>query len=348
MQIYRVPDERRYWAVRAESGKYFDHFTTHGVIALAHLNLLELEDTTEKSPPLDWKTLRGNFLRHKEVLKNTKNKTSSHLAQVQSFLYEMKVGDWVVTIGHGALRFGRIIGKPFIKKDPLTIVYDRQTGRKVDMYMDLRRQVEWGPSIARRDLPYGLLLSLKANQTLFCLDARWEAIYHSLYAAFLRDDKLYLSAKITTEDDIKNHSVSTIFKLLDEIEVIGKEFARTGKIDDFENVFSEYIDQDQLSITTKAQFHSPGEIWNAVTATVGQVNIDHWITYTVTAYSMLFGNKKMGFDGLVDLDTRKKIWDLVIERIKKNRAEKVVDSLQLELPKIDTSKLEDSSKDKTQ
>lgn len=347
MNIYRVPDERRYWAVRAESGQYFDHFTSYGIIALAHLNLLELEDSTEESPPFDWSTLRGNFLRHKDVSNNSKNKTSSHLAQVQSFLYDMNVGDWVVTVGHGAVRFGRIVGKAFIKKDIVTFVYDIQTGRKVDMNMHLRRHVEWGPSIARKDLPFGLLLSLKANQTLFSLDTKWDAIYHTLYPAFLRDDTLYLSAKIKTKNNIKNHSVSAIFKLLDEIEVIGKEFSEKGVIDNFDEVFSGYIDQDELSITTKAQFHSPGEIWNAITAAAGHVNINNWATYTVTAYGMLFGNNKMGFDGLIDLDTRRKIWDLVIERIKKNRAEKVVDSLQLELPKLDTSKLENNSKDKT-
>ena len=42
MEIYQVPDEKRYWVVRAESGRYYDHFTKYGVVALGHLNCIEL------------------------------------------------------------------------------------------------------------------------------------------------------------------------------------------------------------------------------------------------------------------------------------------------------------------
>lgn len=189
-------------------------------------------------------------------------------------------------------------------------------------------------------------MSLKANQTVFNVDAKWDAIYHTLYPAFRRENKLFLSAKITTEQAIKNHNISIIFKILDEVEIIGKEIARGANSGNFEQIISTYIETDALTITTKAQFHSPGDIWNAITGVAGNLDLDHWATYTMTAYSMIFGNQKIGFDGLIDIETRKKLWDLVIDRIKKNKAEKVVEALQIKLPQIDTSKLEDSTKDR--
>jgi hypothetical protein len=36
MKIYKIPEEKRYWVVRAESGRYFDHFIKYGVVALGH------------------------------------------------------------------------------------------------------------------------------------------------------------------------------------------------------------------------------------------------------------------------------------------------------------------------
>lgn len=344
MRIYNVPETRRYWLVRAESGKYYQHFVNDGVIALGHLNDFDFEDT--KGAPFlpDVKSLRESFVRQYSS-DEKKRKTLLHFGQAKSFLYEMTVGDWVVTVGNFSLRVGRIIGKPFISKVPVDVVIDPKTDRRVSMNFDLRRRVEWGPSISRARLPYGLTQSLRANQTLACLDSKWEAIYHTLYPAFIKDNILHLSAKITTEDRIRNHSLSLIFKMLDEIEVIGKEFAKEGGINNFDELFSRYVAEDKLSITTKAEFHSPGDIWNSITALAGNISLESWSAYTLTAYSMLFGNQKLGFDGIIDLETRKKLWDLVIERLKKNGAEKAVESLKLELPCVDTTKLEDQSKD---
>lgn len=346
MKIYEVPSDRRYWVVRAEGGHYYDHFTRNGVVALGHLNILGLPNYSENDLLPDWVTLQNKFKLLLENNQNLKSIGRLHLSQAKSFLYEMKPGDWVITIGAGSVRFGRIVSKPFIDNKPIVVVYDAERGHVVECDMHLRRCVEWGPSIPRRDLPYGLLMSLKANQTVFCVDAKWDALYHTLYPAFLRDNKLYLSAKIKSERAIRNHDISTIFKLLDEVEVIGKLASRKSKELDFDKTFQEFIEGDALTITTKAQFHSPGEIWNAISGIAGQIDLNNWATYTVAAYSLIFGNQKAGFDGIIDLETRRKLWDLVIERIKKNNAQKVVESLQIELPRIDTSRLEDGSKDR--
>ena len=339
IKIYNVPESRRYWVVRAESGTFFDHFNKSGLIALGHLNFLELSDQPEGSL-FDWGTLQGNYERHTKAFEIKKGTKTAHLGQVKSFLFDMKPDDWVITVGNAAVRFGRIAGAPFVDRKPFSIIHDLESGRSTEMDLHLRRRVVWGPLISRKNLPFGLLISLKANQTLFSLDSKWEAIYHTLYAAFTRCNRLYLSLKIRTQARIKNHEVSSIFHLLDEVEVLGKELAHGNHaiLYDFDRVFDSYIEYNELTLTTKAQFHSPGEIWNAITATVG--NLDHWASYTVLIYSMIFGNKTTGFDGIVDLQTRQKLWDLVIDRIRKNRASQVVDSLQIELPRIDTSRLE--------
>ncbi|MFM1692227.1 hypothetical protein [Aeromonas salmonicida] len=342
MQIYEVPENRRYWVVRADSGRFYDHFVNHGIIALAHLNQLGLDEQLNFHP--DKQELSEHVVRV-NTDKVKKRTISSHLAQIRSFIYEMKIGDWVLTVGERGIRYGRIISDSFIKKEKLRVVHDQHTQRYTDMDMHLRRNIQWGPVIPRNSLPYGLVRALKANQTVFCLDKNWDAVYHSIYPAFSYQDKLYLSLKITTNEDIKNYGVTSLFNLLNDIEIIGKELSKDNDLrqENFDEVLDEYIDNDELSITTKAQFHSPGDIWNIISGQLG--NLDGWMTYTFAAYSLLFGNQKLGVDGIVDLQTRQKIWSLILDRITKNRAEKALDSLEIQLPNADTSKLEDSSND---
>jgi hypothetical protein len=342
MEIYRVPEEKRYWVVRAEGGLYFDHFTKYDVIALGHLNCIKLDNTLkgEKFYP-DEESLSDSFKKHHDGKEHKKQSITVQLAQIKSFIYEISIGDWVVTVGSRHIRFGRVTGHAYIDNNPATVIYDPEKGRKVDMDYTLRRHVSWGPFISRKELPYGLKQSLRSNLTVFCLDRHWQAVHHSLYPAFIKGEQLFLSSKIKSTHNIKNYSVSTVLTLLNEIEVIGKELSSGRDLVNFDDNYDTYIDNDQLTITTKAQFHSAGDIWNAISSS----DVGNWPIYTVAAYSMLFGNNKLGFDGLLDLQTRQKIWDIVLDRMKKNKAEKVVESLQLEMPKANTEKLEDKSND---
>lgn len=346
MEIYQIPLDKRYWLVRAESGRFYDHFIEHSIIAVGHLNWMNIANTNkgEYFCPNEGE-LSSSF--KKQFSKDDKAKASGNAkySQVKYFVYEMQVGDWVLTVGDKFIRYGRIISKPYINKKKIEIVYDAEAGRKVEMDCHLRRNVKWGPKISRGKLPFGLVQSLKANQTVCNLDKNWQAIHHSIYPAFKLEQNLYLSAKITSEDHIKNHHISSLFRLLDEIEIIGKERLVEMSNDDFGELYEGYIERDELSSTTKAQFHSPGDIWNTITALAGNIDVDAWAAYTVAGYSMLFGNQKLGFDGIIDLETRKKLWDLVIQRIKSNKAESLVEKLKLELPDADTRALEDDSKD---
>jgi hypothetical protein len=335
MDIYKVPEDRRYWVVRADGGKYFDHFIKYRAIALGHLDELDLRES-KHHPYIP------NYLELEKTLKNSHEsqaikarRTSTHFNQVKAFISEMKVGDWVLTVGSSAIGFGRVIGLPRLDKKPLPITYDEETGRKVVLEYNLRREVIWGPQIKRDVLPFGLLASLKANQTLFNIDHHWDAIYHSLYPVFKRGNDLYLSARINTENKIKNNHIVSFFSLLNEIEVIAKEFDKNISIDSFESVFSEYVSNELITITTKAEFHSPGEVWNVISELSGQTPI-----YVVLAYSMLFGNHKLGFDGLLDIDTRHKLYGVMIDRMNKNNIEHVTKNLELTIPNERTEMIE--------
>lgn len=136
--------------------------------------------------------------------------------------------------------------------------------------------------------------------------------------------------------------VSGLFNLLNDIEVIGKGLSKNNDINNFDQAPSYYINNNKLTITTKAQFQSPGDIWNSI---AGMIDIDNWAVYVVMAYAMLFDNQKLGFDGIIDIQTRQKMWDLVLQRKKDNKAEHVIEALKLELPKHNTTPLESDTED---
>lgn len=208
----------------------------------------------------------------------------------------------------------------------------------------LRRSVAWGPTISRGAMPYGLLASLKANQTVFSLDKHWQAIYHSLYPAFSWEEDLFLSLKIKAEQDIDNYSIVQVLSFLNEIELISKELDGQLNVENFDALFITYVRGGRFTLTTKAQFNSPGDIWNRINFSGLSKSK---MAYAVIAYSMLFGNEHAGMDGVIDLESRQKLWQIVVDRINEKEMGEAVSNLELSSPKYDTSVLESMDKKAT-
>lgn len=342
MKIYEVPEDRRYWVVRANQNLYYDHFTRYGVVSIGHLNALDitLKDTETFLP--DEGELRSIVSRGADLKGSKKAQESRIFNQLKNFIYSINVGDWVVTVRDSALRFGIVESDPYISNEPLEIVYDVETGRSVKMDYFLRRKVTWGPTIQRKSMPYGLVASLGSQLTVFNIDKHWEAIYHSLYPAFSRNDELYLSLKIRSEHEIKNYSVVQILQFMNEIEVIAKEFESGIDKEGFEKLFNSYVENDLFTLTTKAQFNSPGDIWNKIV--IPNLQKGKTASVALVVYAMLFGNNQLGMDGVVDLETRQKLWDLVVHRMSENNISETTNKLELSRPTYDTSKLEKMDK----
>nr|WP_298375803.1 hypothetical protein [uncultured Halomonas sp.] len=341
MKIYEVPSERRYWVVRADGGLYYDHFTRNGLMALGHLNALEItiEDREKFMPNEGW--LKDIVAKQSQVKQSSKRQESVSFNQIKNFIYDIQDGDWVITVGYNSLRVGVVNGDAYIKNEKVVVYCDLENDRKVEMESNLRRNVNWGPIISRPAIPFGLLSSLRANQTVFNVDKHWEAIYHSLYPAFSKDDDLYLSLKIRQEKEINNYSVVQILSFLNEIEVVAKELEDNLTADSFEEFFAQYVARGLLTLTTKAQFNSPGVIWNKIDFSGLKKSK---MAYVLIGYAMLFGNEHAGMDGIIDLETRQRLWAIVEDRIEQKDMSHVVASLELSKPKYDTSILE--SKDK--
>lgn len=335
MHPYKVSKERRYWVVRAESGHFYQNFTQGAFIALGHLNDLDIriQDTAKYLPKAE--DLKNDILKRSKEQGLKPRQASINATQVNHFIHEMKCGDWVITVGHQKIRIGLITSLPFISNTPHIFYHDPEQKNYTKLEYKLRRSVSWGPLIKNNEIPYGLQKSLKANQTIFNIDKHVEAIHHTLYPIFVYNEQLHLSFRIRSQEEIRNHKIVNFLAFLDEIEFIAKEIDNNLTKSSFLERLEQYSNSNLLTLTTKAQYHSPGEIWAKL-----QKYKPKTLASITLAYAMLFGNSNLGMDGLIDLETRQRLYEIIIDRMKERQIQETTNALALTYPQYKTEQLE--------
>lgn len=335
MEPYLVPDNRRYWVVRAEGGVYYQNFIEGGLIAIGHLDELSVspsEIDDQASPD----ALKDRINKANQNKDRSVRQVSVSANQALNFIFSMNPGDWVITVSESRLRFGLITGPAYLSHDPHVIYHDSEQNHKTVMDYKLRRPVSWGPTISRDDIPYGLQSTLRANQTVFNADKHLEAINHTLYPAFVWQEHLYLSIRIRTKEEIKNQSMVELLSYLNKIEFIGKQLDHVT-IENIHSLYKAYLSQSQASLTTKAQYHSPGDIWAKIQL---QTKGLKGAGVMILVYGMLFGNSNLGMDGIIDIETRQKVWDIVIKEFAESNIAQAASDLNVQPPKYETKRLE--------
>ena len=250
----------------------------------------------------------------------------NNYGQVNAFVNELRIDDWIILKGSGFIRFGRVVS------DAILEVHSK----RVDF--SLVRDVVWGAEIKHEDLPIELILSLSSPMTFYNVDKHKELIHHTLYPFFKIGDYLYLSINIRQTGSLQNIYLSELFKYLNEIEFISKmdnlDSIDLSKLDEY---YYHYARDGILNLTTKASFNSPGEVFAKVF--YGSKSIRR-MYILILLYSMLFGHDYLGFDGVIDLDSRQKIIEAIIQRVNQDAIKDALDKLKLKQPKYDNFLLE--------
>jgi len=115
--------------------------------------------------------------------------------------------------------------------------------------------------------------------------------------------------------------------------------------ENFESFLSHYRADGSLSLTTKAEFYSPGDIWvQLIGDGLATAKTYGWVPIAVLAYNMLFGNSKKGMDGVVDLKTRQRLWGLVIDRMQRRGADRAIENMKISPPNKGQELLDDQGK----
>ncbi|MFM0134317.1 hypothetical protein [Paraburkholderia sediminicola] len=261
---------------------------------------------------------------------------TSHANQVRAFINEIRDGDLVVTLDANLLMIGLVNGSAVI--DPAPVAITRRSGRQHQMSFHLRRAVEWGPALKRNDVPFALEMTLLAHQTVFNLDAHWDTVYHLLYPYFRYQDHLYLSTNIEQTAALDNYSIAQIFSLLSGIEAVGKSLGEATFLSDetYLSMVETWIENGELTLTSKAEFMSPGTIWSRMKANPKGMG------WAVLIYAMLFGAKTplIETDGMIDKEMREKVAQIVIEMAQQHHLDKTKVKLGVSVPEHNTKALE--------
>ncbi len=347
-EIVERPTNQRYWVVRASGGDFVKHFRQEGIVAIGHIDDLNISESGSEPffPELD--PLKKSIESLESAINDgsSKHRAYARFNQVKTFIADISVGDLVVTADHKRLSIGRVIGHPFIAHTPIRYFYDKERKKFSEMPFQLRRFVKWGPVMARETLPTAMKRSISARQTVFNIDSHWASIYHLLYPLFSYRDNIYLSAHIRQSDEINAFSVSQVFRVLTELEIIARSYETLLKNPqiNFERLFNDFRQSEDFKLKTTAEFMSPGSVWSRLGLNDKQGKI---LLLVALLYGAVFGVdiKVLKIDGVLDKETRQIIIKYFLNRLDANDAVQMKHKLQLDIPNFNTKPLEDNSLD---
>lgn len=273
-------NEKNYWAVRADGATLHKLFISESFVAIKHF------DKFDKVGPLkDYKGPIDRFI--SGIDDNSKEHAiRARVTQVDTFINKINIGDIAITVGEKMVSFGVFDGPAFFSKDP--IYYDHESTKKkaVEGFF-LRRKVNWGPTVDRYTLSKDLIKTLFAHQTVFSLNSHWRDICQRLFPIFKHKHKIFCSLAIRSTSQINAKDISPFLNYLTDIEEICKG--------------------SQIKI--KADFNSPGFLF--IEHVVGGGG-DFGLVYF--AYSLFFGNKIIGIDGVIPKKSREEFFSVIMKK----------------------------------
>ncbi|WP_156181424.1 hypothetical protein [Halomonas sp. PR-M31] len=351
IDVIERPESQRYWVVRAQDGNYIDHFQQAGTVAIGHLDDLDLPHSNHQPffPEVSSLLSQISSLERRKREEGYIARSQRRCAQVKTFVDDLSVGDLVVSIDSESLMVGRIVGHPRINNIPVRVILDKKTGVYTEMPFSLRRSVRWGPKIRKKHVPTAMKRSISARQTVFNIDSYWTTIYYMLYPIFVSEGKLFFSTSINQSDAINNYSVSQLFSILTDLEVLTRSIDVTENPREisFQRLFDQFLKEDSFKLATTAEFMSPGSVWS-------YLGVDDNTGQKIILGSLLFGalfGVKIGpleVDGIVHKELREKIVEEFTERLEHHNAKSMKKKLELSFPEFDTEPLENNEYDEAE
>lgn len=267
------------WLVRATGGKFLEHFRQEGVVAIGHLDdIYDHRDAADSKIP-SFDEVQSMLLRKSEyttvvegakrTAKKLNGKGTRKLRQITSFNERIKRGDIIVSTDGDALVIGVCDGPAFFESEPVVIEIPENADpgyRPPKMFHRLRREVVWGPRIQRYNLPGAIKKTLQGQQTIIDLQKHWDKFYHLIYPFFVDENYLYISNKITGSGAVNNLAIGGLLQNISLMQLFAREIEETGSIDldSIARLLNFELGLSELSATTKAEFMSPGDLWNRI------------------------------------------------------------------------------------
>lgn len=251
-QLPTVPDSKRYWLIRTQSGHLYETFRENGVVALEHqeISLFELENIRKQYENDETKV--RSAIRNIVISQHTKDseeldisislRTSSLVAsQIFKFIYEVKQGDIVIipSFGSDFISFGEVMESRIGN-------FSAEEMRKIDTDAILRKRVKWIKDVARRDIDPYLNRIFSSHQALNDVGAYADIIERSLTDFFILDDEAHLIINVQAEHEIN------------AVDLFGLGYKLLKLVDKFSEEYGLGISSNDLQVSIT--LNSPGKI----------------------------------------------------------------------------------------
>ncbi len=254
IKVEQVNLNAKCWVVRPGTGyKYTSQFIEGGFIAIGHLDDVVLGNNSER---IKYKDRTDLYLGIPELEKMSVNVKT----QVESFILDMNIGDVVFTLTNRLIIPGVIKGGVYFDPLPIRVFREKKEA------FSIRRTVEWGSPIDRKEMPIQFSRSLLAQQTVFSLGDYSRDVYHWLSSFFITKDGYYSSLRIEQKEDINHHALKSLSEVIDRIQVVSLMYENAkGELDitlDEIRVQMEIMaDAGMLTLTSQQMLMSPGDFW---------------------------------------------------------------------------------------
>ena len=270
IELIELKSNTRYWLVRADGGKYYEHFKHHSFISVHHneITLEKLQSSTlllTKEKNIEYYKMQI-LAEHKDD-NWTKHKIAFAANRLYSFIEEMTIGDYVIVPSYKSNHFliGQITGEVkevhLPEESSLNYEFDTTTDSK-------RRKIKWINEVPRRKInPKFLYSTLTMHQSIIEVTQYSKYIDGLISPLYLKEGKLNLKLNVNTEKPITSQMWKSLYSVIDLI--------RNEKLD------------EEITVTTNVE--SPGDI-NLTTIVKFVSDHKDFLNYGILSLAVLFGD----------------------------------------------------------
>lgn len=247
-----IPEEKKYWLIRTQSGSLYDSFRQSHYVSLEHNEIgitevkkfkSEFKDDPQRVLPAIKSRVTEIHTRLVKDLDEELNPRRVSLIsnQIFKFIYEIKKGDTVIIPSYNSdlISFGTVT------ENDITGVNAEERRRTISNSV-LQKRVKWNMDIPRIKLDPYLYKMFTAHQALNEVSDYADVIERSLNDFFILDDEAHIIINVQSEDEI---SAADLFGLGSEILRLVDGFALRYKLD---------VRSSELKVTIS--LNSPGKI----------------------------------------------------------------------------------------
>lgn len=260
LEILDIPDNTKYWLVRAGQGEEYEDFKKSGIIGLRYDKLTLDEIHSIKNKPIlvqeytTYTSKKGKIIKrkrsdkaiardkenfHKTLYKSSISKhyklSKSSIAQIASrienFIHKMNIGDIVIVPYISSRKF--LVG--VITSDTYEITIEEQQKLEAKAQKEYewklrnnqtfprkhkvsisrkRRNVKWLNEVDKSELSPKLFYTITMHQSIIDISELGEYIDRILSTLYIKDKKLHLSLKVSTQNPVTSELWEKLFKLI--------------------------------------------------------------------------------------------------------------------------------------